>query len=673
MKSLSIVIPVFNTEKYLRKCLDSLKFIDINFFDIIIVNDNSGGDCSEVVNEYKEVLTNIKYIINEKNMGLLYSRCIGILNTHSEYIVNLDPDDWIVNDTYKKSYIRCKNNNLDLLLFNATQVDINGNHWIEDNNVLKQHNSFTGRDILVNIFHNFSRNWIWHVAWNKMIHYKIAKNTAKCLIHYDHLVMYEDLLFSTQLFLNLFKSLNISTTTDIGVNYFRHNDAITKNNNSNIINKKFSDIKYVFEIIRDIFIHHKLFHEFKIYIDKTECVAFSNFNNFKNLNINNNIISHVEFLFNNNKDFVDNFINNKNKFKKISKIFLNSLRNINYKRVAIYGIGELANCIDELFLINKVNVESFILTNPYGTKSFNNKDVLSLEKALKNGIDTIIIASIGSYDEINKHINYVTSKIYVNANIVGLSNEKAVTIKSNSIFKFSSNYIKSNINYISDVSDQTKTIYFGIPKTGCSSIRRSLQYLEVNAEKELLPEIVHDKKSSPLFGLYTHSQSAESLLSSNDYFKFTFIRNPFTRILSAYLDKFVHNKWERNKRLSDLGYNISNKFTFTQFLNYVNDQQRDSLDIHWIPQCYLLPENLKLLNFIGRFENFTKEWALVFRMIRTRSNNIDSNTSSMDVVWHKTNANQLLKCYYTEECIQIVQSVYEEDFRLFNYSKEFIF
>ena len=635
MKSLSIVIPVFNTEKYLRKCLDSLKYIDINFFDIIIVNDNSGGNCTEIVNDYKNIFTNIKYIINEKNRGLLYSRCIGILSANSEYIVNLDPDDWIVNDTYVNSYIRCKNNNLDLLLFNATQVDLYGNHWIEDNNVLKQHNSLTGKDILEKIFHNFSRNWIWHVAWNKMIHYKIAKYTAKSLMHYNHLVMYEDLLFSTQLCLNLFKSSNISTTTDIGVNYYRHNDAITKNNKSNIINKKFSDIKYVFEILRDIFIYHKLFNEYKIYIDKTECIAFSNFNNFKNLIVNNKITSHVELLFKNNIDFVDNFVKNKNNFKAIANIFLNSLQNINYKRVAIYGIGDLANCIDELFLINKVNVESFILTSPYGTKSFNNKDVISLEKALKNGIDTIIIASIGSYDEIKKHINYVTSKIYVNANIVGFLNDKEVIIKSNNIFKFSSNYIQSNINYISDVSDKTKTIYFGIPKTGCSSIRRSLQFLEVNAEKELLPEIVHDKKSSPLSGLYTHNQSAESLLCSNDYFKFTFVRNPFTRILSAYLDKFVHNKWERNKRLSDLGYNISNKFTFTQFLNYVNDQQRELLDIHWIPQCYLLPENLNLLNFIGRFENFTKEWAIVFRNIRTRSNIIDSNTNSLDVVWQR--------------------------------------
>ena len=673
MKSLSIVIPVFNTEKYLRKCLDSLKGIDLNFFDIIIVDDNSEGDCSEIVNEYKIILSNIKYIKNENNKGLLYSRCIGILSAESEYIVNLDSDDWISNDIYINSYKICKNNNLDLLLFNATQVDLYGNHWIEDNNVLKEHNSITGKDILVNIFHDFSRNWIWHVAWNKMIHYKIAKYTAKDLIHYNHLVMYEDLLFSTQLSLNLFKSSNISTTTDIGVNYFRHNDAITKNNKSNIINKKFSDIKYVFEILRDIFIQHKLFHEFKSYIEKTECLAFSNFNNFKNLNLNKNISSHVDFLFNKNKEFVDDFIKNKNKLKGISKIFLNALQNINYKRIAIYGIGDLANCIEELFLINKVNVESFILTNPQGTKSFNKKDVLCLEKALKNGIDTIIIASIGSYNEIKKHINYVSSKISVNVNIVGFYDEKEVIINSQNIFKFSSNYIQSNINYICDVSDQTKTIYFGIPKTGCSSIRRSLQYLEVNAETELLPEIVHDKKNSPLSGLYTHSQNAESLLYANDYFKFTFVRNPFTRILSAYLDKFVHNTWERNIRISDLGYDSSYNFTFTHFLNYVNDQQKNLLDIHWIPQCYLLPENLDLLNFIGRFENFTEEWQLVFKNICDRSNLIDSNTSSLDVVWHTTNANQLLHSYYTEECIQIVQSVYEEDFKLFNYSNEFVF
>ena len=94
-EKISIIVPVYNAEKTLYKCVESLILQKYKNIEIILINDKSTDSsnkiCEELANEYDF----IKYIINEKNIGVSATRNIGLDNATGEYIVFVDSDDWV--------------------------------------------------------------------------------------------------------------------------------------------------------------------------------------------------------------------------------------------------------------------------------------------------------------------------------------------------------------------------------------------------------------------------------------------------------------------------------------------------------------------------------------------------------------------------------------------------
>lgn len=114
MKKVSIIIPVYNSAKYLKKCLNSVLNQTLKEIEVIIINDGS-TDCSEtIIKEYVNLNKNIIYINNISNKGIGYSRNIGLLKSSGEYIGFVDSDDTICNTMYEKYYNYAKKNKLDI-------------------------------------------------------------------------------------------------------------------------------------------------------------------------------------------------------------------------------------------------------------------------------------------------------------------------------------------------------------------------------------------------------------------------------------------------------------------------------------------------------------------------------------------------------------------------------
>ena len=90
----SIIVPVYNVEKYIEKCLSSLKR-QINFdeYEVIVVNDGSKDGSEEIVKHFCETYDNFK-LINQKNGGLSDARNTGIKNAKGDYVIFLDGDDF---------------------------------------------------------------------------------------------------------------------------------------------------------------------------------------------------------------------------------------------------------------------------------------------------------------------------------------------------------------------------------------------------------------------------------------------------------------------------------------------------------------------------------------------------------------------------------------------------
>ena len=105
----SIIIPVYNTEKYLPRALDSIlaQDFDLNKIEVVVVNDGSpkACECRAIVEEYSKKL-HIKFIDNEKNQGLYMARKFGIANVNDEggYLLHLDSDDYLAKNACKILY-----------------------------------------------------------------------------------------------------------------------------------------------------------------------------------------------------------------------------------------------------------------------------------------------------------------------------------------------------------------------------------------------------------------------------------------------------------------------------------------------------------------------------------------------------------------------------------------
>ena len=118
MPKVSIIIPVYNVEKYLRDCLESVVNQTLHDIEIICVNDCSPDNSLAILKEYKEKDNRIKIIDLKENGGLGNARNVAIKEVTSEYIMFLDSDDWLELDACEQAYEQIVKNNNDFVLFN---------------------------------------------------------------------------------------------------------------------------------------------------------------------------------------------------------------------------------------------------------------------------------------------------------------------------------------------------------------------------------------------------------------------------------------------------------------------------------------------------------------------------------------------------------------------------
>lgn len=116
----SFIVPVYNTKKYLKKCLDSLIKQTFKDFEIIIVNDGSTDESLEIIEKYENKYSNIK-VINQQNQGLSMARNNGVSKASGEYIIFVDSDDYVEKDLLKQ--IDKNIGNVDVLRFQIFTED----------------------------------------------------------------------------------------------------------------------------------------------------------------------------------------------------------------------------------------------------------------------------------------------------------------------------------------------------------------------------------------------------------------------------------------------------------------------------------------------------------------------------------------------------------------------
>ena len=152
MSKVSVVIPIYNTEKYLKRCLDSVINQTLEDIEIILVDDASPDNAGELCDEFAKKDARIK-VIHKENGGLGFARNSGIEVACGEFIAFLDSDDYVEEDMYEKLYNTAIEKNVQTCLCGHTQYFDDGTTEVRPN--LKAGNLYRGeqvqKDVLLEI------------------------------------------------------------------------------------------------------------------------------------------------------------------------------------------------------------------------------------------------------------------------------------------------------------------------------------------------------------------------------------------------------------------------------------------------------------------------------------------------------------------------------------------
>lgn len=123
----SIIVPVYNVESYLRKCMDSLvrQNLTLEEYEIIMINDGSTDKCSEILTEYKNKYANI-ILLEQKNRGQSAARNRGLSVARGKYLVFVDSDDYLEENMLPSLYEKLERECLDVLAVKNDFVDNSG-------------------------------------------------------------------------------------------------------------------------------------------------------------------------------------------------------------------------------------------------------------------------------------------------------------------------------------------------------------------------------------------------------------------------------------------------------------------------------------------------------------------------------------------------------------------
>lgn len=202
----SLIIPVFNVEEYLRRCLDSVINQTLTDIEIIVVNDGSTDNSLDIILEYRAIDRRIN-IINKENQGPGLARNVGLSFAKSDYIVFLDSDDWLELNFLEKMYNTAISSSSDIVVSKVN------NHY---SNGIDIEEVVISGDPLQSLFVFGIKSYPWNKLYRSHLFQK------------DHfpVILFDDLVGS---YLTAKKAKVISICPDSVSNYNRTNcNAITK-------------------------------------------------------------------------------------------------------------------------------------------------------------------------------------------------------------------------------------------------------------------------------------------------------------------------------------------------------------------------------------------------------------------------------------------------------------
>jgi glycosyltransferase involved in cell wall biosynthesis len=231
----SFIVPVYNTEKYLKKCLDSLVNQTYKDFEIIVVNDGSTDKSSNIISKYQKKYKNI-IVIDKENEGLSMARNRGVQKSSGKYIIFVDSDDYVSNKLLEE--VDKKIDDSDILRF---QIATEDEEYTKINEYHEEgFESMCGYDAFkyLSLYHFVEPAWCYVIRKNYYIENKFSFKNG---------VYHEDFGLIPYV---IYKARKVKSIDFIGYYYIQRNGSIMNNNDYKKTVKKAFDMLEQYKTMR---------------------------------------------------------------------------------------------------------------------------------------------------------------------------------------------------------------------------------------------------------------------------------------------------------------------------------------------------------------------------------------------------------------------------------------
>lgn len=188
---ISVVVPVYNVEKFLPVCIESIIKQSYSNLEIILVDDGSSDSSPEICDKYKELDDRIK-VIHKENGGLSDARNVGLNEAKGEYITFVDSDDYLGRDFISIAVEKCQEEDADICICDYISVEENQNLCIQREKRIEK--IYSNKECLINIY-NPAIHGMEFVAWGKLYKTNLFKENKilypKGKIHEDTFTTYK--------------------------------------------------------------------------------------------------------------------------------------------------------------------------------------------------------------------------------------------------------------------------------------------------------------------------------------------------------------------------------------------------------------------------------------------------------------------------------------------------
>lgn len=194
----SVIIPAYNVDKYLRKCIDSILAQTYKNIEIIVVDDCATDNTDKIIKEYEKKFSNVQALHHPQNMGLFRTRISGVEAAKGEYIAFVDGDDYISID-WIRSLVKCAvADDLDMTI-GEFAFDPYGYPNLDPMRINDY--DLVGEDAFAEFLKQADMSFSFHVVWNKLYKKELWNKSLPPLKQFanehGHMTMWEDLVFSS--------------------------------------------------------------------------------------------------------------------------------------------------------------------------------------------------------------------------------------------------------------------------------------------------------------------------------------------------------------------------------------------------------------------------------------------------------------------------------------------